>query len=142
MRPSRAARLLAPAALLALPAACAVQSWWVQDLSAWEGAPAEELLDAWGTPLRTLPVERGRVVLVYERTRELDHRIERLAEPGARLDPTRSPTGFAPSGRSDCLLFFELQDDVVVATRHEGAACDIVPREPERRRSDPPSGRR
>lgn len=137
----RTARRLAPAVILALLAACTTPSWWVRDLSAWEGAPVEELLDAWGTPLRTLPAEQGRVVLVYERTRELDHRIERLADPGARLDPARRPAGFVPAGRSDCLLFFEVEGDRVVATRHEGAACDVVPREPERRRSDPASGR-
>ena len=140
MSPPSPARLLAAATLLALLAACAAHPWWVRDLAAWEGAPAGELLDAWGTPLRTLPGDDGRTVLVYERTRRLDHRIERLAEPGARLDPTRSPAGYTPPGQSDCMLFFELAADRVVATRHEGAACDVVPREPERRRADP--GRR
>lgn len=141
MSPPRPLHRLVPGAILALLAACAVQPWWVQDLSAWEGAPVDELLAAWGTPLRTLPDEGGRVVLVYERTRRLDHRIEQLAEPGARLDPTRSLPAYAPSPDSDCLLFFELEADRVVATRHEGTACDIVPRDPARRRSDPAAGR-
>lgn len=142
MSPSKPLRRLAPGAILALLAACAAQPWWVQDLSAWEGAPVDELLEAWGAPLRTLPDEDGRVVLVYERTRRLDHRIEQLAQPGARLDPARSRPAFTPSPDSECLLFFEVATDRVVATRHEGAACDIVPRDPARRRSDPGTGRR
>lgn len=137
MSPLAPARTPAFVVLLALLAACAAQPWWARDLAAWEGAPAGELMDAWGAPLRTLPADDGRTVLVYERTRRLDHEIERLADPGARLDPSSSPAGYTPPGHSDCVLYFELEADRVVATRHEGTACDVVPREPARRRADP-----
>ena len=60
---------------------------------------------------------KGRTVLVYERTRQLDHRIEALATPGARLDAARTPAGYVPPNPSDCLLFFELLEDRVVAER-------------------------
>lgn len=144
MSPPRAARphhALATFALAALCAACASAPWWERDLAEWEGAPVSELMAAWGPPLRTLSSAEGSPVLVYERSRQLDTRIEQLADPGARLDPGRAMPAFSAPQRSDCTLFFEVRDEVVAATRHEGGACDVLPRDPARRRSDPPSGR-
>ena len=129
----------AATALLAalLLAACAATPWWQQDLDEWVGASTAELLDAWGPPLRTRSQADGSTVLVFERTRNLDQRIERLAEPGAPLDPGRPRQSFSPPPHSECTLFFEISNDAVAAVRHEGEACDVVPRDPARRRSDP-----
>jgi hypothetical protein len=133
----------AAASLLAalLFTACAATPWWQQDLDAWIGAPTSELLDAWGPPLRTLSEADGSTLLVFERTRSLDPRIEQLANPGAALDPNRSRQALSAPRQSDCMLFFEISDDAVTAVRHEGQACNIVPRDPTRRRSDPETGR-
>ena len=129
----------AAASLLAalLLTACTATSWWQQDLDAWVGAPTSELLDAWGPPLRTLSEADGSTVLVFERTRNLDQRIERLAEPGAPLDPSRPRQSYSPPPQGECTLFFEISHDAVAAVRHEGGACDVVPRDPTRRRNDP-----
>ena len=133
----------AAAALLAalLLSACAAAPWWQQDLDAWVGAPTSELLDAWGPPLRTRSEADGSTVLVFERTRRLDHRIEQLAEPGAPLDPSRPRQSRSPPAQSECTLYFEIRNDRVAAVRHAGQACDVVPRDPARRRSDPATGR-
>ncbi len=118
------------------------QSWWQQDLQEWEGAPVSELLEAWGSPLRTLTAEDEATVLVFERVRELDLRLEALADPSLRLDPDRPRVSHASPPGSDCLVFFEIEAEHVRATRHEGSACDIVPRDPARRRADPATDRR
>lgn len=128
----------APALLALACAGCAAGGpWWLQDLREWQGAPAAEVLEAWGPPLRTLTPAADETVLVYDRVRELDLRIERLRDPGAPLDPDRPRADYAPPQRSDCTVYFELRSDVVTAVRHEGAACDIVPRDPARRQADP-----
>ena len=144
MSPPRSRRLRLPIAAIAvaaLAAGCAAAPWWEQDLAAWEGAPVSELLEAWGPPLRTITSADGASLLVYERTRQLDRRIEALADPAAPFDPARARDGYTAPQRSDCMLFFEIRDEVVAATRHEGGACDVLPRDPARRRSDPPGGR-
>lgn len=141
--PVCAARLLALLLPAALAAGCAgPKSWWLQDLEEWQGAPVTELLEAWGPPVRTLTGENEATVLVFERVRELDQRFETLADPAARLDPDRERAGFTRPQRSECLVFFEISAEHVTATRHEGAACDIVPRDPARRRTDPEPLRR
>ncbi len=136
----RPAGLAAAAALLA--ACAAPQPWWQQDLQAWQGAPVAELLEAWGAPLRTLTAENEAATLVYERSRELDLRFETLADPAARLDPDRDRTAHATRNASECTLYFEILQDRVAAVRHVGGACDIVPRDPSRRRTDPEPARR
>jgi hypothetical protein len=142
MSPFRSRRHAAASLLAALLfTACAAAPWWQQDLDAWIGAPTSELLDAWGPPLRTLSEADGSTLLVFERTRSLDHRIEQLAEPGAPLDPGRPRQPRSPPPQSECTLFFEIRNDRVSAVRHEGQACDVVPRDPARRRSDPETGR-
>lgn len=131
------------ASLLAalLLTACAAAPWWQQDVDDWIGAPTAELLDAWGPPLRTLSEADGSTLLVFERTRHLDPRIEQLAEPGAPLDPGRPQQSRTPPPQGECTLFFSISNDTVTAARHEGQACDVVPRDPARRRSDPATGR-
>lgn len=142
MSPLASCRRTAAALMTAtLLAACAAAPWWQQDLDAWVGAPTAELLEAWGPPLRTLTAADGSTVLVFERTRQLDPRIERLAEPGAVLEPGRARENYLPPPQGECMLFFEIGADTVQAVRHEGQACDIVPRDPVRRRSDPATGR-
>ena len=118
------------------------QAWWQQDLKEWEGAPVSELLGAWGSPLRTLTAKEEATVLVYERVRELDLRLETLADPALRLDPDRPRVSHGSPRGSDCRVFFEIEAEPVRAVRHEGSACDIVPRDPARRRADPASDRR
>jgi hypothetical protein len=125
-------------AFAALGTACAGSQQWVQrDLQEWVGAPVSELLDAWGPPVRTLTEAGGTTVLVFESVRHLDHRLERLQDPGAPLRVEGSTGIFTPVDRSDCALHFEIEAEHVARVRHEGAACNIVPRDPARRRSDP-----
>jgi hypothetical protein len=132
---SRSCYLLAIVLLLA---ACAgPQAWWQRDLQEWQGAPVSELLDAWGPPLRTLTDEDEETVLVYESARELDHRLEKLRDPGAQLGTDRTDPIYLPIDRTECRLYFEIADEHVAAVRHEGSACDIVPRDPARRIKDP-----
>ena len=136
-------RFLFLLAAVALSAACvSPQRWWQQDLQEWEGAPVSELLDAWGPPMRTLTGAEDTAVLVYESIRQLDHRLEALRDPGARLRPDSSEGAFTPMDRSECTLHFEIAAEHVVAARHEGSACEIVPRDPARRRVDPSPSRR
>lgn len=119
---------------VAMTAACTgTQSWWHRDLQEWQGAPVSELLDAWGPPLRTLTGEDRAPMLVYEASRDLDHRQEMLRDPSARLRPDRDEALYSQRDRSECTVIFELEDDRVRVARHEGAACNIVPRDPRRR---------
>lgn len=121
-----------------LAAACAApQRWWQQDLQEWQGAPVAELLEAWGPPLRVVTGEDDTTVLLFETVRELDYRLEALADPDARLDPDRERFPQGPGNRSECVVFFEIFAEQVKAVRHEGTTCEIVPRDPARRRADP-----
>jgi hypothetical protein len=142
--PGRVSPTLVLLGAAGLAAACAApQPWWQKDLQDWQGAPVTELLEAWGPPLRVVTGENETTVLLYETVRELDYRLEALADPGARLDPDRERFSQAPGGRSECVVFFEIAAEQVKAVRHEGATCEIVPRDPARRRVDPaPGGRR
>lgn len=136
-------RLICLAAAIALSAACvAPNPWWQRDLQAWQGAPVSELLEAWGPPLRTLTGDDDDTVLVYETTRQLDHQLDELRDPGARLDPDRNEPIYRPDDRSECTLYFEIADEHVSAAHHEGGACQIVPRDPSRRHADPEPARR
>jgi len=133
-----------PLAAVALVGGCALSPpWWQAELREWQGAPVSELLDAWGPPVRMQSGGDQHAVLVYERTRELDYRIEALADPGAPLDASRGPQARQlPGGPGECTLFFEIEDGTVTEARHEGGGCDIVPRDPARRRVDPQSSAR
>ena len=131
------------AVIAALSGACVgPQQWWQQDLQDWQGASVSELLDAWGPPLHTLTGDEEGTVLVYESARQLDHRIDELRDPSARLDPDRNEAPYRVDRRSECTLYFEISGEQVTAARHEGAACDIVPRDPARRHADPAPVRR
>jgi hypothetical protein len=135
---ARSLRILGLLGALALAAACTgPRAWWHKDLQEWQGAPVQEVLDAWGPPLRALTGEAQQTVLVYDRVRELDHRLEHLRDPGARLRPEQGETVPVPHVRTDCLVYFDIESDHVAKARHEGSACDIVPRDPARRRADP-----
>jgi hypothetical protein len=138
-RAPRVAWLLAGALL---GAACAGPGdWWQQDLQEWQGAPVSEVLEAWGPPVRTLTGPGTPGTLVFESVRELDYRLERLRDPAARLDPDRGAHTPPPAERSECLVYFEIEADTVARVRSEGAACNIVPRDPARRRVDPAPAR-
>ncbi|HUG99947.1 MAG TPA: hypothetical protein VMQ83_12365 [Gammaproteobacteria bacterium] len=144
--PARLTRVSRPcglAVIAVLSAACiGPQPWWQQDLQEWQGASVSELLDAWGPPLHTLTGDEDGTVLVYESARQLDHRLDELRDPSARLDPDRSEARYRADGRSECTLYFAISGEHVTAARHEGAACDIVPRDPARRHTDPVPARR
>lgn len=111
------------------------RAWWQTDLDAWRGANATELVEAWGPPVRVLTGTDETTVLVYESSRQLDYRMETLADPSRMLDPDRQRSD-GPSGeRGECTLFFEIEAGQVAEVRHEGAACNVVPRDPARRRA-------
>jgi hypothetical protein len=136
-------RFLCLLATAALSAACATGEWWQRDLQEWQGATVSELLEAWGPPLRTLTGEGEESLLVFERARQLDHRLEeQLRDPGRRLRPDRDEPAYQPVHRSECTIYFEIRDEHVAGTRAEGSACDIVPRDPARRHADPARRRR
>lgn len=136
-------RPLCVVAAVALSTACvAPRPWWQEDLREWQGAPVSELLEAWGPPMRTLTGDDEATMLVYERARRLDPRLEDLRDPSARLDPDRNEPAYRPVEQSECTLYFEIADEHVASARHEGAACDIVPRDVARRHTDPLPGRR
>jgi hypothetical protein len=134
---SRIVPLMVLLAAAGLATACATTQWWHQDLQEWEGAPVAELLDAWGPPLRTLETDDGAPLLVYERVRDLNPRLDELRDPGARLRTDREGSFFTPAVHSECMVFFELAAERVKTARHEGSACDIVARDPARRQTDP-----
>jgi hypothetical protein len=130
-------------AAVALSAACASQqTWWQQDLQEWEGAPVTELLDAWGPPLRTQTSEDESAVLVYERIRQLDHRLEELRDPAARLMGEYPEGHYSPVDRSECVLYVEVVDEHVAGIRREGGSCEVVPRDPARRQPQPETRQR
>lgn len=129
------------AAVMLVTACAAPSDWWQEDLQAWHGAPVPELLDAWGPPLRTLTAEGEATVLVYESARQMDHRLEELRDPGGPLDASRSGPAYTPVDRSECILYVEIAAEHVDSIRHEGAPCNIVPRDPLRRRLDPAPAR-
>lgn len=112
-----------------LSAACVgTRDWWQRDLQAWQGAPVSELLEVWGPPMRTLTGESEATVLVYESARQLDHRLEELRDPATRLDPDTGGAEYTRVDRSECTLYFEILADRITAVRHEGSACEIMPR--------------
>jgi hypothetical protein len=130
-------------ATIALSLGCATGDWWQRDLQEWRGAPVSELLDAWGPPVRTLTGEDEETLLVFERARQLDHGLEeKLRDPGSRLRPDRDEPAYQPVHRSECTVYFEISEEHVTAARAEGAACNIVPRDPARRHADPAGRRR
>jgi hypothetical protein len=58
-------RLLVLAALVAAGAGCARGGLSPQEVQAWVGRPAAELVRAWGVPTREVP-DQGLRVLIYE----------------------------------------------------------------------------
>jgi hypothetical protein len=135
---TRACRLACLLGAVVLAGACTgPRAWWHKDLQEWQGAPVQEVLDAWGPPLRALTGEDQQTVLVYDRVRELDHSLEHLRDPGARLRAEQGTPVPVPRDRTDCLVYFDIEGDRVAKARLEGSACDIVPRDPARRRADP-----
>ena len=128
---------LLPAVLFLIAGCVSQQAWVERDLQEWQGAPVAELLEAWGPPAQTHSDADGRTVLVYDSARQLDTRLEKLRDPAGALSGERSPTEYGVGTRSECTLYFELREERVETARHEGAACDIVARDPARRRADP-----
>lgn len=122
------------AACAAISACAGSRAWWQSDLEDWRGASTSELVAAWGPPLRALTGADDTTVLVYESSRQLDYRMETLADPSRMLDPDRLRSAGPTGDRGECTLFFDIVSGQVAEVRHEGAACNIVPRDPARRR--------
>lgn len=122
-------RCLFALAVLALTAAClGPRPWWEKELEAWEGASVSELMAAWGSPDSTITDEMGRPTLVYRSTTTRDRREDILVDPGKALGRDLPGQGTDPIQTLECSMYFETENEVVVATRHEGAGCQVVSR--------------
>lgn len=122
-------RLLAVLALAGLCAAClGPRPWWDKELAAWQGASVSELMAAWGPPDRTITDEDGNPTLVYVSTTTVDRRQDVMADPGKALGKDVPDRGVAQVEDLECSMFFEVTDEVVTATRYDGAGCRVVPR--------------
>lgn len=122
----RSPLFIVPCCLL-LGACLSARPWYEKELKAWEGAPVSELESLWGPPRRTIIGKSGRPVMVYEST------VIRDQQQDIKRDPNQLLSDMPPSARPDvdeldCAMYFEVEDDVVVDVRHEGAGCQVVPR--------------
>jgi hypothetical protein len=106
--------------------------WWAKEMKAWKGASVEELEAAWGSPRRTIPGDSGRIVYVYESHTMVDRREDVLRDPN-RVISDDPPERLERFQEFDCLMKFEIADDVVVDTSYEGAGCEVVSRDPRHR---------
>ena len=90
MPPKYSAGLPATAILAMSVTACfAPRPWWERELKAWEGASVEEIMDAWGPPVRTITDKDGRPTLVYESFSVIDESDEQLLNPNIVLQEDR-----------------------------------------------------
>ena len=122
----RSPLFLLPCCLL-LGACLSARPWYEKELKAWEGAPVSELESNWGPPRRTIIGKSGRPVMVYESTTIRDQQQD------IKRDPNQLLSDMPPSARPDvdeldCSMYFEVDNDVIVSVRHEGAGCQVVPR--------------
>jgi len=101
-------RYLALATALVL-SACAAPTTYETNLGSWAGAPEEELLREWGTPLRATEAD-GRRSIVFE-----SRRIAR--------ERSRSGDGEYVNVRLSCTTAFELENGRVVEWSHRGNDC-------------------
>jgi hypothetical protein len=116
--------------VLAVPAMACLgpRPWWEKELRTWEGATLSEVMEAWGAPDRTVTDEAGRPTLVYESTTTVDRRDDALLDPSRALSMDIPERALDPVQDLDCSMYLEFDNDAVVATRYEGAGCQVVPR--------------
>ena len=121
-------RQIVPLVVYGLIAGCLVpRPWWERELKAWIGAPVQELETTWGAPRRTIIGESGRPVMVYESTTVINPVEDRLRDPSQMVSD--SPPSSAPQiDELDCSMYFEIEDDIVVDARYDGAGCQVIPR--------------
>jgi hypothetical protein len=115
---------------LSVTACFAPRPWWEKELDAWKGASVEEIMDAWGPPVRTITDKEGRPTLVYESYSVIDESDEELLNPNIVLQEDR-PLQHNIEER-ECTMLLMTQGDVVVETETRGAGCAVPPREPRR----------
>ena len=113
-------------AVYALSSACLTpRPWWDREIKKWVGAPVEELENAWGPPLRTIIGDDNNPVYVYESHTVIDAQDETLRDPSQRVSD--QIPGAAPRiEEMDCIMYFEIVDDVVAKTWFDGAGCQVV----------------
>ena len=115
------------AAYLVLAGCLSPVPWWEKELNAWVGADAQEVERVWGPPARTIVGKSGRPVMVYESHTTINRREETLRDP-SRMVSADAPDPGSPIEDFDCQMYFELEDDQVVAVSYEGAGCQVIPR--------------
>jgi hypothetical protein len=108
------------AAYLVLAGCLSPIPWWEKELNAWVGADAQEVERVWGPPARTIVGKSGRPVTI-------NRREETLRDP-SRMVSADAPDPGSPIEDFDCQMYFELEDDQVVAVSYEGAGCQVIPR--------------
>lgn len=112
----------------ALIAGClSPRPWWEPELEAWVGADVQELQASWGPPRRNVIGESGRPVMVYESHTVIDRGQETLRDP-SRIVSDSPPARAGSIEDFDCTMYFEIENDVVVETRYDGAGCQVIPR--------------
>lgn len=128
MNRKRILRLFVTAAIYGALAGCLSPTpWWEKELNAWVGADAQEVERLWGPPARTIVGKSGRPVMVYESHTTIDRRKDTLRDP-SRMVSADAPDPGAAIEDFDCQMYFELENDQVVAVSHEGAGCQVIPR--------------
>ena len=118
--------LVAIIAVYALSSGCLTpRPWWDKEMKKWDGAPVEELENAWGPPRRTIIGDDNNPVFVYESHTVIDTQDETLRDPSQRVSD--QIPGPAPRiEEMDCIMYFEIVNDVVAKTWYEGAGCQVV----------------
>ncbi len=123
----------APAAIvlaLSVTACFAPRPWWERELDSWKGATVEEVLDAWGPPVRTITDKKGRPALVYESYSVIDQAEEEMLNPNIVLQEDRPPARTVDE--RECTMVLTTENEIVVETQARGAGC-AVPRRPTQR---------
>lgn len=125
---------LIPAVALFIIACIGPRPWWEGELKAWEGATVEDLMDAWGPPDRSESAPGGELTLVYETSTRRDLSQEALLDPNLQVVRESTEAAYEGVDVLDCSMYFQVADDLVERTRYEGAGCQVVSRDPRKRR--------
>lgn len=118
---------VAAALLLSISACLAPRPWWDRELKSWEGATVEEVMDAWGPPVRTITDKEGRPTLVYESYSVIDTTDEELLNPNIILQEDRPIRGNVDE--RECTMMLVTENEVIVDASSEGAGCAVPRRE-------------
>jgi hypothetical protein len=126
-----------PAVALLAAACIGPRPWWAGELEAWQGAPVEELMAAWGSPDRSESGPGGELTLVYESSAHRDLSQEALLDPNLQVVRESTEAAYEGVEDLDCTMYFQIANDVVERTRYEGAGCQVVSRDPRQRQRQP-----